>query len=540
MALNEAPILMAGDPSKGPASFTRFVVPFAYEPELLAGPDSAGPHYREASTPDEWRKRYFTQETRKVLYDRARWLTLTDADGGWRNFTVRCGGRDLPVRLSPPALVLFEWPRHADRRARPELDPLQTGLLVLEAWFPNEVPQDAKKPVWDLESLLQFNELFRYRAMPYEAHPQRVAGERSRWQTTYQEHVEEHLRGLRASLGKQELDPYLGRWAWLLQFPVSLDGSTYRFMPPDALEEANRDRWLPYADDRAFVWTCALVEGGADGLAVQRKPAEELGAWIRLLNVDQPGASWTETMTPTAFEGAWVAGRTYKRWEQFGTLYGFNWHSGAMLDAPRQEPPTWRHFQEMYFDQTLLLLYLRVTTFRFSQRLTAVTEDARDGGRRLRDVFFELRQSFTDFTNLYQFPLLSNQEQGIEMYSKQRPNMDVDELFNEVQREIESSHELLEMEEDRQQTKAALALNTVATVALAMGLAFSFLGMSIIVGKPEPNGVLDRADGPWRLFAWVLSGSAAFFLLLTGLVWWRALARLFTRVARRLSGVEDA
>ncbi|MGH8613413.1 MAG: hypothetical protein ACREYF_15710 [Gammaproteobacteria bacterium] len=61
------------------------------------------------------------------------------------------------------------------------------------------------------------------------------------------------------------------------------------------------------------------------------------------------------------FEREWAKERTYRRWEEWGSYYGFNYHSGAMLGPPETNPPFWRHFAEVYFDQVLLLLYLRVS-----------------------------------------------------------------------------------------------------------------------------------------------------------------------------------
>ena len=48
-----------------------------------------------------------------------------------------------------------------------------------------------------------------------------------------------------------------------------------------------------------------------------------------------------------------------------------------------------------------------------------------------RQAFQSLRRDFAMFTNLYEFPLLSNQQQGVEMYEKARENMDVGQLLRD-------------------------------------------------------------------------------------------------------------
>ena len=68
----------------------------------------------------------------------------------------------------------------------------------------------------------------------------------------------------------------------------------------------------------------------------------------------------------------WAAERTYRRWAHYGTLYGYTYHSGTMLSGPSYEPPTCQHFKEFYFEQALLMLYIRVGLFRFSKELTSL------------------------------------------------------------------------------------------------------------------------------------------------------------------------
>ena len=187
------------------------------------------------------------------------------------------------------------------------------------------------------------------------------------------------------------------------------------------------------------------------------------GHWIKLLNVDKPDATARHTHFSTRFEREWAKERTYHRWEEWGTFYGFSYHSGALLCPPFNEPddvPLWRHFGTMYFDMYLLLLYVRVTLFRFSTQLTAISRDARGQGddkiKDWSDKFEALRWQFALFTNLYQFPLISNQQQGLELYSLARKYLDLDDLYKEVHSEIQSSHDFLLQKQQQQQNLLAL------------------------------------------------------------------------------------
>jgi hypothetical protein len=171
-----------------------------------------------------------------------------------------------------------------------------------------------------------------------------------------------------------------------------------------------------------------------------------------------------------------------------------------MLTGRCDEPPTWRHFGGMYFDQALLLLYLRITLFRFSYELSQLSSHARRQHKNakameeLAENFESLRQDFALFTNLYQFPLLSNQQQGIELYTLCRQRMDVKELFDEVQAEIDATHEFLSLCAQTKLADLSSRLAVVGTAGLLIGLVLAAFGVS------------DFATGP--VLQW-LSGSSA-------------------------------
>ncbi len=212
--------------------------------------------------------------------------------------------------------------------------------------------------------------------------------------------------------------------------------------------------------------------------------AHEFGHWIKLLNVDFPADTAASTNNSRQFERDWAKERTYGRWEEWGTFYGFSYHSGAMLGPPDKKLPLWRHFGQMYFDQTLLLLYLRVAIFRFSNELSTISSEARDPmGKNAQEQwltdFQKLHWSFALFTNLYQFPLLSNQQQAIEMYSLARRCMDVDDLFKEVKAEIENCHDYLVVQETTQLTRRTTFLSVLAAFGLTLALTIGFFSMDI-------------------------------------------------------------
>jgi hypothetical protein len=226
--------------------------------------------------------------------------------------------------------------------------------------------------------------------------------------------------------------------------------------------------------------------------------------------VDLPGAS-----SPSAFEREWLRERTYLRWAHFGSLYGFTVHSGAAVLPPSRDLELWRHFRENYFDQTLLLLYARTGLFRFSRWLADVSGKARgrepDDREPLLEDLTQVRQSLTLFSNLYLYPLLSNHQQSLEMYTLARRVMDLEELTGELRQQIEGSHDLVEMQADREEAEAARSqislterLNVVAAVGLVFSVATSFLGMNIITEGLARGTLSWQGFWEWAILVGVL------------------------------------
>jgi hypothetical protein len=408
------PVLRIGDPDlvEDGASFTLFVLPFRYAPQRVFY--SNDNFYKLLETSKPWwvnRERYFTSETAQILFHHARWFEM--APEQWlefdfpKDFILRNRGRQISVGIDPPRLVLFEW--NGDACKEGDSCVFNTGFLLLRLHFPFD--QEGSPRYSDL---LALNEKFRY------------------WRSKYDGHYAAEIESSISIPGFDEPFGYfLLRWQRLLSahFVLPEDDRQWRLFPLYWQEQAEEwwcrelvcedgasvgkehSGWIFYSDDRAFVWTCAVVQGGWDGIWAPRhgcgsKEPHESGRWIRLLNVDAPAWNGPEgDDEATVFESEWARDKDYRRWLHYGTLYGFNYHCGAMVCGPNKNPPIARHFEQNYFDIVLLLLYLRLTLFRFSRDLCELSADTRKKGEGItdkdRERFETLRENFVHFTNLY-------------------------------------------------------------------------------------------------------------------------------------------
>ncbi len=514
--------LVCGNPQdeKKPATFSRFVMPFAYHVEKIDPPvNRLYFHENDPSSPDLLpRKKYFTKETGKVLFQHAKWLEInmkppeghngagTDRekvncwqDTPWhRGVTLYCRGNEIITRMLPPRLVLFEWHDIQQRIRNRKANILQSGFLLVDLYFPLHSADD-NHPI--LDDLLLINELFRYCDPPYPEHIDTFQAVLKNVPLEY-----ETREPLTVGHGVDHVERYFQRWANLLSLPICIGNNPgqeqwCRLFPPEWLKNAGN--WLNeaitgknfaeanclfYADNRAYVWSAAIIKGG--GKALQRFAglvtwhAHEYGHWIKLLNVDAPNGRGDVFNTHSSireFEKQWAKERTYHRWEQEGTWYGFSYHSGVMLATDETSPNFCKHFSEMYFDIALLLFYLRVTLFRFSNRLSQVAgqrrghpENSAGTDKQLVHDFTELRDAFSTFTLLYQFPLLSNQQQAIEMYELARKHFDIDDFYKEIKGEIDDTHEYIELKQANRLSRIA---NNIAWIGIPLALAALVSGL---------------------------------------------------------------
>jgi hypothetical protein len=126
------------------------------------------------------------------------------------------------------------------------------------------------------------------------------------------------------------------------------------------------------------------------------------------------------------------------------------------------------------------------------------------------------------FASLYQFPLLSTQQQGVELYTLFRQNMDIDELYEDVSNEIDAWDRVMAQHNEE-------SVNTRVTAITIIGLPIAIItlfltGLTSWLGLPFGNVKI------WdRMFSWFCMANhigsmlpallaAALFVAIGGLV----------------------
>ncbi len=557
----ETILLQVGDPDLDWATHTSLIVPFAYRIErlphvherhqtafwepmdpivekALAGRNdttTATPHPDKEAPPGgiskfvsaSERRKYFTSDTAYVLFGRSQRYRLRDPHRQ-TELTVTVGkhpgSKKVTLKLSPPELWLFEAEQglYASSSGAPSADdPLCCGQLRQEFHImPGSEP-------FTLADLLRINEQLRFLRNLYagdDTRPIKLPSPGAQRIDFWLELLRTPLRPCGSATGEpwlqllpdEQLDAIEAHW--------ETDGALIESWQPGRgnhkASGVNHGFALVHDDDRAYVWSTAIIEQSDAEKAVARP--EESAAWAAFLNVDDSPQDSSEFMRD------WVKTHTYRRWAHYGTLYGFTTYSGVLMAKP-SGPPAWQHMRTLYLDQTRLLLYLRSVIFSFSTRLVSLSAQLRRCGvrstaerRRLRDEAQILLDAMSKFVNLYQFPLLSNQQQGLELYALQREQLDIDELFSEVRREAEDTHRLLSSWHAQEQQAFADLVQRIGLPIAVIGVTSSILALKFMEAPLVALAVWLTSQGTWGLS--VILPTAVLVLLGLGvsalLRWW--------------------
>ncbi|MCI5131879.1 MAG: hypothetical protein D3904_10205, partial [Candidatus Electrothrix sp. EH2] len=147
--------------------------------------------------------------------------------------------------------------------------------------------------------------------------------------------------------------------------------------------------------------------------------------------------------------------------------------SGAVL-APHDVFSAFWPSRAYYFDVLMLLFFMRMSLFRFSKALSDILMDEQSWDNRREDLI-ALRKKFTRFTVLYRYPIISNQQQMLELYELQHACFDIESFFKEVQVEIDNTHGFLEvLEANRladESTRLANTANKFTTIGIPLAVA---------------------------------------------------------------------
>lgn len=336
-------------------------------------------------------------------------------------------------------------------------------------------------------------------------------------------------------VGAREVPPFR-HWAWLINGKGYEPPQDRPKRPPAsgwliAPAQSEGWTWRHVADDRLPI----LSAVGLQGLEGYRSISE--GDWARLAGVDPPGCDrypYAEAFTKAGLKDA-----AYDRYhllpgesdERLPTRYLFSSYSmvavgcSAAAGKDRSFFDQWIapvHMRRHYFQLMLLAQMELAMLLSISSRVTLAVGDyehelgaARDqtaAQDRLHDRLMAIEADLLQYVHRFRFTGVSNQLQPGEMFDKLRKAMRLDAIYADVKDELTTATAFLSMRAEGRQAKAQESLALVAGVGVVFGLAFSFLGMNVLMGADFLEGVkwISKSDGPFDHFAMVFAVIAVF------------------------------
>lgn len=278
----------------------------------------------------------------------------------------------------------------------------------------------------------------------------------------------------------------LAHWQWLL------NGPDWHKAPPMPLEAAKgRDyHWRHFADDRLPILTTIILPDRLSYYALTD------GDWMRLAFVDKPEDdpfAYAEAFLRKSFDD-----HCYDR---------FHHRHDATTDAPSRylmceyaltavthcnsyADTIAMHMQRHYYQMFLLAVIDKATLLSLSSRISRAVGDfdaKRSKADRLAtaeadlaDELQDIERDFLHYVHRFRFTGISGQLQPGEMFAQLRRRMALDEMFDDVQNELQTAVGFLSMRESEHATEAGERLNVIASVGLIVALVMGFFSMNIL------------------------------------------------------------
>ncbi len=158
---------------------------------------------------------------------------------------------------------------------------------------------------------------------------------------------------------------------------------------------------------------------------------------------------------------------TYDRWVNYGTLYGITRDCLFCLtdEGDFARDTVLPHIQSIYYQMAIICLAQRASVQKISYDLTQILKSL--DGNQLNsaqiDQAVSIQAMYLKFNNLLYFKEVTDQIQGIEMYQKMQESMAIQGITDQLDREIEELHSLLNMNASLELSKEANLISFIAT-----------------------------------------------------------------------------
>jgi hypothetical protein len=247
-------------------------------------------------------------------------------------------------------------------------------------------------------------------------------------------------------------------------------------------------------DDRMVVFTFLCFAGELKSKGKDTIDEHE-ALFSRIMYVDQAGEGYEYKKE---FICAKMKDLVYRRWSEYGSLYGYTRYSSAYTGFGNDFiEKIFQDFNSMYYQLALISLYYRSSLISFSDEVAQTTQQLVNKKDQAsdRELFLKLKADFMQFSNLYWFQEVTNQDQGIEIFELYKKSFAFKTMYKQIKEEIDRGDEYLNI----------LQQNKLNDFTKQFSIVGSFLAvLAIMVGFFGINFSFFRLENTWGLLLWYL------------------------------------
>ena len=161
---------------------------------------------------------------------------------------------------------------------------------------------------------------------------------------------------------------------------------------------------------------------------------------------------------------------TYKRWSDYGTLYGINRYSfvclTSSLDSLKKSGSAFivPHIQTMYYKMAELCLVQRACLLRFSDEVAGISAMDDQNKIFITERVSSLYKQYLRFVNRIYFREITAQEQGIEMYQMMQDSMSIEHNVKALNAEIQELHSYTSLIQEQKQNRNIAFLTIIGAI----------------------------------------------------------------------------
>ncbi len=175
-----------------------------------------------------------------------------------------------------------------------------------------------------------------------------------------------------------------------------------------------------------------------------------------------------------------VARVTYKRWQNWGSLYGISRYSIVMLSNAHEpgELHLYKTVETIYARMAELCLVQRASVLRFSSEVSILSNLQMPNKDGVSHKISSLYQEYIRFVNQVHFREITAQEQGIELYDMLYREMKLEQHIEKLDNELEELHNHISLKSDRRTNSEMALLTIMATIFIPATFLTGFYGMN--------------------------------------------------------------